>query len=232
MKQFALGALAAALGAGSYVIAAVVFSDFQSGTTISASEMNAKLNALKDAVNAATASVVCPPSSPARFTDNGDGTVCDSLTGLMWEKKETCGGLNFSNPHCIENAYQWTDDTLTPPFTAPDGTLYTSFLRKLNDLESSHSGLTSACFAGHCDWRIPSIGELRSIVGASVPNCTGTCIAAGFPGSLAETTSTWSSSSRESLLEAYSLEFPTGLLTWDLKGTSLHARAVRGGPMR
>ena len=36
-KHYAIGALLAALGAGSYVIAAVTFSDFTSGTTISAS---------------------------------------------------------------------------------------------------------------------------------------------------------------------------------------------------
>lgn len=92
-KQFAIGALVAALGAGTYVIAAVVFQDFTAGTTISASEMNAKLNALKDAVNAAEASVSCPANTPTRFTvkDNG-ATVCDSQTGLMWEIKTGTAG--------------------------------------------------------------------------------------------------------------------------------------------
>src|SRR5213594_2452598 len=123
LKHFAVGALVAALGAGSYVIAAVVFSDFTSGTTISASEMNAKLNALKDAVNASAASVACPANTPARFTDKGDGTICDSQTGLMWEKKTgtvgaavSCGVLpGCPDPHDVNNAYTWTQNVA--PFT-------------------------------------------------------------------------------------------------------------------
>ena len=50
-KHFVIGSLIAALGASAYVIAAVTFSDFTTGTTISSTEMNAKLKALKDAVN-------------------------------------------------------------------------------------------------------------------------------------------------------------------------------------
>jgi hypothetical protein len=50
-KHFVIGSLIAALGASAYVIAAVTFLDFTTGTTISSTEMNTKLNALKNAVN-------------------------------------------------------------------------------------------------------------------------------------------------------------------------------------
>ncbi len=57
-RQFAVGSLIAALGASAYVIAAVSFSDFLPATTISSAEMNAKLNALKNAVIATPVTVV------------------------------------------------------------------------------------------------------------------------------------------------------------------------------
>ena len=74
-KQFMIGSLIAALGAGTYVIAAVTFSDFTAGTAISASDMNTKLNALKDAVNANTVASV---AGVAFIQQNDDDT---SLNG-------------------------------------------------------------------------------------------------------------------------------------------------------
>ena len=69
-KQFATGVLVAAMGASVYVVAAVSFPDFTTGTIISASEMNAKLNALKDAVNTIPAGPAGPtgPTGPTGST--------------------------------------------------------------------------------------------------------------------------------------------------------------------
>jgi hypothetical protein len=57
----------------------------------------------------------------------------------------------------------------------PNGTVYTVILRTLSNATSTDGGATiTGGFAGHCDWRLSSIGELRSIV---LPMCGGSpCI--------------------------------------------------------
>ena len=57
------------------------------------------------------------------YTDNGDGTITDNNTGLMWEKKDDSGGI-----HDMDNAYTWS----TGPPWEMDGTITTVFLAALN----------------------------------------------------------------------------------------------------
>ena len=38
---------------------------------------------------------------------------------------------------------------------------------------SGDGSTTSGCFAGHCDWRLPAIGELAGIVDPTQGNCGG-----------------------------------------------------------
>ena len=45
--------------------------------------------------------VICPPGAPTRFVDNGDGTVCDHQTGLMWEMKNASDALTAIN-HIVQ----------------------------------------------------------------------------------------------------------------------------------
>jgi len=233
-KQFAIGALVAALGASAVVIAAVVFSDFTSGTTISAAEMNAKLNALKDAVNASAASVACPANTPTRFTDNGNGTVCDSQTGLMWEKKTGTAGLAFActdvsscpDPHNVNNAYTWSAAT---PFTEPTGTLFTDFLKRINLGESVAIALNTVTQAGYTDWRIPNVFELQSILLAPSPCDTTPCIDTVF-GPTGVNSFYWSSSSFASgSILAWYVSFIIGDVVIDNKDNVRRVRAVRGG---
>lgn len=72
-----------------------------------------------------------------RFTDNGDGTVTDNLTGLIWLKDANCFGARTWN-----NA-----------------------LSDANGLSAGFCGLTDGSSAG--DWRLPNYKELFSLIDAS-----------------------------------------------------------------
>jgi hypothetical protein len=224
LKQFAIGGLFAALGAGTFVIAATTFSDFTTGTTISSSEMNAKLNALKDAVNGR----VCPANTPNRFTDQGDDTICDSQTGLMWEMKT---GTVSAFVSCVlptdcpvaqdvNNSYFWTGSA-----QGADGQLFTDFLARINRESVSTDGV-SVVKAGYTDWRIPNIVELRSILRTPCPGVGAPCIDAAFgPTGLAY----WASSSGPNPITAWSVNFSNGSVNSFNKLNFGLSRAVRGG---
>jgi len=69
-----------------------------------------------------------------RFTDNGNGTVTDNLTGLIWLKNANC----------------FADET------------WNSALSACNTLSSGTCGLSDGSIAG--DWRLPNLKELLSLV--------------------------------------------------------------------
>lgn len=94
----------------------------------------------------------------SRFVDNGDGTVTDHLTGLQWEQKTDDMGI-----HDKDDKYSWSG-VIT---TAANGSAYTSFLATLN---------TPPCFANQCDWRLPTIEELQTILSEGYPCLANPCI--------------------------------------------------------
>jgi cysteine-rich repeat protein len=90
---------------------------------------------------------VCSLPVDVRFIACSDGvSVEDTATGLVWERKATAEGVNNVN-----NSYSWSADITS---TTPDGTVYTTFLAQLN----------TNGFAGHADWRLPTVGEMQSIL--------------------------------------------------------------------
>jgi hypothetical protein len=205
--------------------------NFNSGTPALASEVNGNFSAVKSAVddNAAqiAASVVCPANSAKRFTDKGDGTICDSETGLMWEKKTgtvgaivTCGSLPACpDPHDVNNVYTWS--AASPE---PNGTLYTNFLARLN--LAATDDFNATCFASHCDWRVPTVSELRSI--QTSPCGTSPCIDSAF-GPTASSLYWSSSSLAGSPDNAWLVDFAFVGGAFDSKASPGYVRAVRGG---
>jgi hypothetical protein len=161
-----------------------------------------------------------------RFRDNGDGTVTDYDTGLQWEQKNDAGGgQNISNPHDVDNLYSWSGTG-----TAPDGSAFRSFLSRLNNCTAG-ALLNFSGFAFHCDWRLPTLDELQTILLAPPP-CSGVsvCIDPIFGPTTAESywTLTGHTDHPDSAFDVY---FGPGSLGpgFGTKTNLVRARAVRGG---
>ena len=160
---------------------------------------------------ATTARVVGEAKTVDRWISHGDGTVTDRLTGLQWEKKTSDGTV-----HDVDNQYSWTANQ----FGGFNGTVVTDFLDVLNDDE----------FAGHSDWRLPTIDELQS-VSRGPGDCTATPCTE-IPG---ETASSfyWSRTGFSGLAvlpgNAWGVDFAIGTLTTEGREVVVgnHARAVR-----
>lgn len=75
-----------------------------------------------------------------RFTDNQDGSVTDTLTGLTWLKDAGCLGSD----------------------------VWSKALTAVNQLASGTCGLSDHSAAG--DWRLPNINELESLIDVSAAN--------------------------------------------------------------
>src|SRR5262249_39615045 len=174
-----------------------------------------------------------------RFVDNGNGTITDRQSCLVWEKKDDAAGL-----HDKDRAFQWTSTG-----TAPDGGAFTLFL----------AGINSAAFAGHRDWRLPSEAgrnspftgpkELESILAAAFPctgmsspcvpvafntNCAAGCTIDGAGGtqvcSCTRSSSYWSATGSATDLGAtWDVSFTNGFVNADDKTLFFFVRAVRGG---
>lgn len=116
---------------------------------------------------------------PCRFRDLGNGTVLDLDTGLQWEKKGHLDGvMNRSDPHDADNDYSWGYDPHPDRderrYGPPNGTAFTEFLGALNNCriaDNEEMTVQLAGFAGHCDWRLPTLDELRGIIDMNVDGC-------------------------------------------------------------
>ncbi len=144
------------------------------------------------------------------YVDNGDGTVSDLRTALMWEKLADDGAI-----HDWDNfAYQWA-----------------GAYGKIADLNT-------AAFAGYDDWRLPNVRELATLIDFSayrppvdivfndecVPGCT------VLECSCTKIASYWSSTTYQNTpTAAWYVGFVNGIVTTTTKTNLYYVRAVRAG---
>jgi hypothetical protein len=123
-------------------------------------------------------SVTSSTTPPITYLVCGDGTLVDTSTGLMWEMKDTA--CASGDVHCVGNKYNWSGASYTscppcgPGTNIKDGTMFTVFLATLNDdIDTGSPNWANACFANHCDWRIPKEAELQTIYDANPTDAPG-----------------------------------------------------------
>lgn len=147
-----------------------------------------------------------PDNAPAsRFKGNGNGTVTDTQTGLIWMRCALGQTWDSQNSTCTgtPQVYDWQ-----------------TALQKVVSFDQAGG------FAGSTDWRLPNIKALSSIASY---HCSDPTIALGaFPATPSE--SFWSSSPVEGYAGyAFALDFSKGHVTLAATSTQGAIRLVRGG---
>lgn len=151
--------------------------------------------------------------NPMYFSDNGNGTVMDNNTGLMWQK-------------C--SAGQSTDDSCSGTATTFNW-FQASGISDTNFNQSSQNACGALNLGNYTDWRLPSKKELMSIVDYGVVNPGPTIKESFFPNTCAS--DYWSSTSDAANSEgAWGVNFYSGLADYSYgKGSNHYVRCVRGG---
>ena len=145
------------------------------------------------------------------YTDNGDGTITDTKTGLMWEKLSDDGSL-----HDKDNYYTWDN----------------AFAVKVAGLNGGGG------FAGHADWRVPNVNELQSLVSYGAVNpavspafntaCAASCTVTTC--SCTQSSYYWlATTSQDNPSYAWIVDFDTGFVYAYPKTANDYVRGVRGG---
>lgn len=166
-----------------------------------------------------------------RFVDNGDGTVTDRQTGLQWEMK--VDPQDSMNVRRVDFLFAWTDTGIIA-----DGPAFTVFLAAINGGASGvgncvvdGAGVQTGGFANHCDWRVPTLAELQTLIDTTRRGCPGGAAACIDPAlGLTSNALYWSASvSAVGDGSAFAVDFSDGSVRAVDKTQELSVRAVRGG---
>jgi len=142
-----------------------------------------------------------------RFTDSGNGTVTDNLTGLVWLKNanctETVGGVSKTGGTLVwANALAWS-----------------------NSLVSGKCNLTDGSITNQ--WRLPTRNELQTLIDASKSN---PALPASHPFNNVQTSSYWSSTTyAESNTFAWFTSLADGAVESEDKTINLYVWPVKDG---
>ena len=151
-----------------------------------------------------------------RFTDHGNGTVTDNLTGLIW----------LDDANCFEVGQMWAD-ALAKANALFDG---------CSDCGGTDNdcGLADGSIAG--EWRLPNVRELQSLVhygvfSPGVPNTAGTGKwVAGDPFSGVQSSFYWSSNTlADDATFAWNANLFNGVVDGGEKINTLYVWLVRSG---
>jgi hypothetical protein len=144
------------------------------------------------------------------YTDHGDGTITDNVTGLIWQKCNN--GQGVTDCSGTATTYNWYQAA------------------GIADATSNAGGATDVCgaldLAGQTDWRLPSRIELVSIIdnGAYTPAINTTY----FPNTIPY--NYWSSTTNaHNASNAWIVYFDLGYSYLYGKTVAVYARCVRGG---
>lgn len=152
---------------------------------------------------AQTCNPLIPASTPNKqLIDNGDGTVSDVKTGLMWKK-------------CLEGVTGTGCDSGTA-----------TFFTWQQALEQPQSVNDSGGFSGHNDWRLPNIKELSSLI---EKQCSGPAINLNRFPNVPDNDKCWSSSPHLDTLDAWFVDLSFGFWLPAARYANYHVRLVRGG---
>lgn len=143
------------------------------------------------------------------YTDNGNGTITDDKTGLMWEKLSLDGSI-----HDRDTLLTWSG----------------AF--------GKVTSLNTAAFGGHADWRLPNVNELQTLsdYGTSNPavaaafntGCAFGCTV--LTCSCTASNEYWTSTPAGAVASyVYSIYAGAGLITANPGTATLLVRAVRAG---
>jgi len=142
-----------------------------------------------------------------RFTDNGNGTITDNLTGLIWLQNANCtdtvGGITKAGGSLSwDNALTWC-----------------------NNLSSGKCGLSDGSSAGQ--WRLPNVVELKSLIDLQRVHPG---LPSGHPFGSVVAWVYWSSSTHATYKNyAWDVDMDSGFVSKRIKGSRDYVWPVRIG---